>query len=70
MIILIFGPREVSSVLAHDSSHSVPGITLPPGDATSLSFHCLLGLALVVKKGFVHDTVLLTLDFLCVAMIA
>ena len=33
MIIPIFGFRAVSSVLAHDSAHSVPGITLPPGDA-------------------------------------
>ena len=41
MIILIFGLREKSSVLAHDSSHSVPGITLPPGDANPLLFfHC------------------------------
>ncbi|KAF3804772.1 hypothetical protein GCG54_00004041 [Colletotrichum gloeosporioides] len=40
VIILIFGFREESSVLAHDSSHSVPGITLPPGDA-NLFFHCM-----------------------------
>ncbi|KAH9243283.1 hypothetical protein K456DRAFT_1818598, partial [Colletotrichum gloeosporioides 23] len=43
VIILIFGFREESSVLAHDSSHSVPGITLPPGDA-NLFFHCTLWL--------------------------
>ena len=40
LIILIFGLRAVSSVLAHDSAHSVPGITLPPGDATF--FRCSL----------------------------
>lgn len=39
LIILIFGLRVVSSVLAHDSTHSVPGITLPPGDANSYIFH-------------------------------
>ena len=52
MIIPIFGQRAVSSALAHASAHSVPGITLPPGDANlqGLSFHCLLGLARVVKK--------------------
>jgi hypothetical protein len=38
VIILIFGLRAVSSVLAHDSAHSVPGITLPPGDANAF-FH-------------------------------
>ncbi|KAF0332680.1 hypothetical protein GQ607_000696, partial [Colletotrichum asianum] len=42
VIILIFGLREESSVLAHDSSHSVPGITLPPGDANSLFSLCAL----------------------------
>lgn len=47
LIIPIFGFRMVSSVLAHDSNHSVPGITLPPGDANQaqilspFSFHCL-----------------------------
>ena len=54
MIILIFVSREVSAVLAHDSSHCVPGITLPPGDA-NLSFHCLRRFSGEVKKteGFV-----------------
>lgn len=37
MIILIFGLWMVSAVLAHDSVHSVPGITLPPGDANVFS---------------------------------
>ncbi|KAH8672967.1 hypothetical protein BGZ61DRAFT_101582 [Ilyonectria robusta] len=43
LIIPIFGSREVSSVLAHDSTHCVPGITLPPGDANytlGSHFHC------------------------------
>ncbi|OHW92748.1 hypothetical protein CSPAE12_08629, partial [Colletotrichum incanum] len=43
VIIPIFGLREKSSVLAHDSSHSVPGITLPPGDA-NIFFHYVLWL--------------------------
>ena len=47
VIILIFETRAVSSVLAHDPAHCVPGITLPPGDAT---FSLLLGLAQAVKK--------------------
>ena len=51
MIILIFGFWAVSSVLAHDSAHSVPGITLPPGDANSLLFFIAhVGLSSVVKK--------------------
>jgi hypothetical protein len=33
LIIPIFGQRAISSVLAHDFAHGVPGITLPPGDA-------------------------------------
>lgn len=33
MIKFIFVTREESSGLAHDSSHCVPGLTLPPGDA-------------------------------------
>ena len=56
MIIPIFGPREESSVLAHDSSHCVPGITLPPGDANhllvELLFHCYRGLACDVRKKY------------------
>ena len=44
-IILIFGFRMVSSVLAHDSIHSVPGITLPPGDANLIFFFSLLAWA-------------------------
>ncbi|KAL0939236.1 uncharacterized protein CTRU02_205846 [Colletotrichum truncatum] len=40
VIILIFGLGEKSSVLAHDSSHSVPGITLPPGDANTFFIVC------------------------------
>ena len=51
MIILIFGPRAVSAELAHDSAHSVPGITLPPGDANTFElnpFHCLRRL---VRRG-------------------
>ncbi|KAL7947992.1 hypothetical protein V8C42DRAFT_271398 [Trichoderma barbatum] len=40
VIILIFDLGAASSVLAHDSAHSVPGITLPPGDAT-LFITCL-----------------------------
>ena len=43
MIIPIFALREKSSVLAHGFTHSVPGITLPPGDA-NLVFHCFSGL--------------------------
>jgi hypothetical protein len=43
VIILIFGFGELASVLAHVSSHRVPGITLPPGDAKSF-FHCCLRL--------------------------
>lgn len=35
----------VSSVLAHDSVHSVPGITLPPGDANLFFFFSLLAWA-------------------------
>ncbi|KAH6961042.1 hypothetical protein DER45DRAFT_184878 [Fusarium avenaceum] len=52
LIIPIFGFRAVSSVLAHDPTHCVPGITLPPGDANYMGsvFHYLLGLARVVKK--------------------
>jgi hypothetical protein len=43
VIIPIFGLRAVFSVLAHDSAHCVPGITLPPGDANFffLSFSLL-----------------------------
>jgi hypothetical protein len=53
VIILIFVLGAVSSVLAHDSAHSVPGITLPPGDA-NLSFSLLCsGLALAAKKRLV-----------------
>ena len=37
-------------VLAHGSVHCVPGITLPPGDANSFHFHCLLRFSGVVKK--------------------
>ncbi|KAL0941857.1 uncharacterized protein CTRU02_204620 [Colletotrichum truncatum] len=48
VIILIFGLREKSSVLAHDSSHSVPGITLPPGDANTSFF--------IVCSGLPRDT--------------
>lgn len=43
MIILIFVLGAVSSVLAHDSAHSVPGITLPPGDANTFLFIALFG---------------------------
>jgi hypothetical protein len=43
----------VSSVLAHDPAHSVPGITLPPGDANFLIFSLpALGSSGVVKKGY------------------
>ncbi|KAH6689157.1 hypothetical protein F5X68DRAFT_205096 [Plectosphaerella plurivora] len=44
LIIPIFGLRARSSVLAHDLTHRVPGITLPPGDAnpSGCLFHCLL----------------------------
>ncbi|CCF46756.1 hypothetical protein CH063_15408 [Colletotrichum higginsianum] len=41
VIIPIFGFREEPSVLAHGSSHSVPGITLPPGDANTFFHHML-----------------------------
>lgn len=51
MIIPIFGPRVVSSVLAHDSTHSVPGITLPPGDAHFSLFHCLHRLVWCSEEG-------------------
>jgi hypothetical protein len=58
VIIPIFGLRVVSAVLAHDSAHSVPGITLPPGDANALFdllvFRCLLGLAWAVRKNSLH----------------
>lgn len=37
LIILIFVPRDWSAVLAHDHSHSFPGITLPPGEANIFS---------------------------------
>lgn len=37
MIIPIFVMRVDSSMLAYDSTHSVPGISLPPGDAKSFS---------------------------------
>lgn len=41
-------------MLAHDSSHSVPGITLPPGDANPPSFFIArVGLTDVVKKNTV-----------------
>ena len=36
MIILIFGPRDLVSVLAHASLHCVVGLTLPPIDANFL----------------------------------
>ncbi|KAI2730345.1 hypothetical protein CBS147332_2197 [Penicillium roqueforti] len=39
MIILIFGPRDLVSVLAHASLHCITGLTLPPVDANS--FHQL-----------------------------
>lgn len=59
MIIPIFETRVVSAVLAHDSAHSVPGITLPPGDANALFellvFRCLLGLAWAVRKNSLHS---------------
>ena len=37
MIILIFRPRDLASVLAHASLHSVIGLTLSPIDANSFS---------------------------------
>ncbi|CDM33742.1 unnamed protein product [Penicillium roqueforti FM164] len=37
MIILIFGLRDLVSVLAHASLHCVIGLTLPPIDANSFS---------------------------------
>jgi hypothetical protein len=37
LIIPIFGPRDLASVLAHASLHSVIGLTLPPIDATTFS---------------------------------
>ena len=43
VIIPIFGIRADSSRLAYVSAHSVPGITLPPGDANFFRpffFHC------------------------------
>lgn len=40
LIIPIFGSRDLASVLAHASLHSVIGLTLPPIDANSL-FHQL-----------------------------
>ena len=52
MIIPIFGcPGWISSVLAHDSAHCVPGITLPPGDANLFVFFiAFVGLSCGVKK--------------------
>ncbi|TGO81357.1 hypothetical protein BPOR_1191g00050 [Botrytis porri] len=37
LIILIFVVRDWSAVLAHDHSHSFPGITLLPGEANNFS---------------------------------
>ena len=41
MIKSIFVTRHETSVLAHVSRHSFPGITLPPGEATQLSLFSL-----------------------------
>ena len=62
MIIIIFETRAVSSVLAHDPAHCVPGITLPPGDAT---FSLLLGLAQAVKKSLDRATLRVLLWYCC-----
>ena len=49
VINLIFASREKPSVLAHGFTHSVPGITLPPGDA-NLCFHYFPSWSWSVKK--------------------
>lgn len=42
----------VSSVLAHDSIHSVPGITLPPGNAkTNIFFFLFIACVRLVQRG-------------------
>ncbi|CDM27633.1 unnamed protein product [Penicillium roqueforti FM164] len=46
MIIPIFGPRDLASVLAHASLHCVTGLTLPPVDANSFSSTVRLARAL------------------------
>jgi len=56
VIILIFGHRETPSVLAHGVTHSVPGITLPPGDANISRFHCILGLVLGCEEDEILDS--------------
>ena len=48
MIILIFGSRVVTSVLAHVMMHSVTGLTLPPVDANP--FHHRLGISELLEK--------------------
>ena len=40
LIIPIFRPRDLAPVLAHASSHSVIGLTLPPIDANSFFINC------------------------------
>ena len=47
MIILIFGPRNLASVLAYASLHSVTGLTLPPVDAKSPLFSSIIRLVRV-----------------------
>ncbi len=49
MIKFIFVTGEESSGLAYDSSHCVPGLTLPPGDANSF-FHQRSQLAWVIEE--------------------
>ena len=53
MIILIFRPRDLASVLAYASLHSVIGLTLPPIDANSSSTVRLVR-ALGEDEGYVH----------------
>lgn len=65
MIIPIFETREKSSVLAHGFTHSVPGITLPPGDA-NLFFSLLLWLARGAKEKLPSYHIL----FKCVSLLS
>ena len=62
MIILMFGPRDLASVLAHASLHSVIGLTLPPIDANPL--HQLFGLSGRLEKMSVHGLTLLFFVYL------
>jgi hypothetical protein len=48
LIILIFGSRNLTSVLAHVLLHSVTGLTLSPVDANT--FHQLFGLSGYLEK--------------------